>query len=84
MTVHVDLPNELLEKLGQDPERKLLEAVLLQLIHDGEISVGYAGGVLNLDRMEAIAWYTSHGYDYFDQTPDELEGELETLRRLVP
>jgi hypothetical protein len=81
MTVQVDLPEEVLELLGQHPERRLLEAVLLQLIRDHQITVGYAGQVLGLRRDDAIKWYTSHGYDYPDLSAEDLADDFAYARQ---
>jgi hypothetical protein len=76
MTVQVDMPKEVLELLGEEPERKLLEAMLLQLIHAHQITVGYAGRVLGLRRDDAIKWYTSHGYNYPDLSLEDLADDF--------
>ena len=60
------LPEEAIKALGPEPERKVLEAVLLFLISGSKMSVARAGEILGLDRISAIRWYTSHGFYYPD------------------
>ena len=72
----LNLPNELANILGPQPERKALEAVALLLVTEGKISVGKAGELLGLDRLSAIQWYTSHGLPYPDLDADDLAEDL--------
>jgi hypothetical protein len=73
---HIEVPEEVLALLGEDPEREALEAVLLHLIRADRASVAWAGTRLGLGRQEAIRWYTSHGYPFPDITPEEFDEEL--------
>ncbi len=58
----LELPAEVIDTLGPEPERKVLEAVLLFLVAKDRVSVAYAGEVLGLDRLSAVRWYTGHGF----------------------
>jgi hypothetical protein len=73
MTLELDLPPEVAQALGEDPEREVLEAVLLLLVKEGKMTVGKAGEVLGFNRLDAIRWYTSHGFAY----PDLQQGDLD-------
>lgn len=64
MTVSLNLPPEISEAFGEELERKALEGLLLQLVHQERMSIAKAGSILNLNRLEAIRWYTSHGYSF--------------------
>lgn len=76
MVVNLELPVEVVEALGTDPERKVLEAVLLFLISEDKMSVARAGEILGFDRMSAIRWYTSHGFYYPDLSEEDLAEEI--------
>ena len=81
MDVRVELPAEVVEALGPEPERAALEAVLLFLISEDKMSVARAGEILGLDRMSAIRWYTSHGFYYPDLSEEDLAEELRHARK---
>ncbi|MBV9280337.1 MAG: hypothetical protein JOZ41_09685 [Chloroflexi bacterium] len=83
MRIQVDLPDELAKLLDPNPSRAVCEAVLLQLAHDGRISVGRAGPLLGLDVGDSIRWYTSHGYPYPSMTPAELQRDLDNLNKAL-
>ena len=72
MTLQLELPDEVLTLLGNEPQREVLESVLLHLIQEERITVAKAGEILGLDRMEAIEWYTSHGYHYPNYSVDDF------------
>lgn len=76
MTIRLDLPPEVVEVLGDEPEREALGAVLLFLVREGKMSVALAGKVLGLGRQDSVRWYTSHGFHYPDFDDKELEEEL--------
>lgn len=76
MEIRLDLPQEILDALGDSPEREALEAVLLFLVREGRMSVARAGRTLGLDRQESVRWYTAHGSSYPDLDATELEEEL--------
>ncbi len=47
-----------MDALGRDPEREVLEGVLLLLISEGRISLDRAGEILGFgDSEEATRWY---------------------------
>ena len=83
MNLKIELPEEVVALLGDDPEREALEALLLHLIRTDRVSVAWAGKRLGLDRQEAVRWYTSHGYPYPDITPEEFDEELRYVERLT-
>lgn len=75
------MPEEVIEMLREEPERKILEAVLLHLVQMDRVSVAWAGSKLGLDRWETVRWYTSHGYPYPDVTPDEFDEQMRVIER---
>lgn len=82
-TLEVKLPEEVVEMLGEEPERKALEAILLYLIRADYVSVAWAGARLGLDRWETVRWYTSHGYpDYTEEDLDEDFRYVERMEKL--
>jgi hypothetical protein len=81
MSMNLELPDEVVEALGPEPERSALEAVLLFLISEDKMSVARAGEILHLDRISAISWYTSHGFYYPDLSEEDLDEELRHARK---
>lgn len=81
MSINSQLPEELIEVLGPEPEREALEAVLLFLVSEGEISVVRAGEIPGLDRLAAICRYTSRGFYYPDLPEEDLAEELRHARK---
>lgn len=72
MTFSLDLPPEVTEAFGDELERKVLEGLLLQLVHGEQMSVAKAGSLLGLNRLEAIRWYTSHGHTFPNYSVDDF------------
>ncbi|MBA2694024.1 MAG: hypothetical protein H0U65_16275 [Rubrobacter sp.] len=77
----LEVPEEVVEMLGEEPERKVLEAMLLHLVQTDRVSVAWAGEKLGMGRQEAVRWYTSHGYPYPDIAPEELEEQFRRAER---
>jgi hypothetical protein len=81
--MQIELPDDFAPLLGPDPATAVREAVLLQLVHEGRLTVAAAGERLGLGRLEAIRWYTGHGYPYPDMTPAELRQQVNALDNLL-
>ncbi|MGH3088540.1 MAG: hypothetical protein ACRDSJ_14625 [Rubrobacteraceae bacterium] len=65
----LSLPDEVLEVLGREPEREVLEGVLLLLVGEGRMDLERAGAILGLEGREAAArWYAGRTLP-----PSELE-----------
>ncbi len=79
--MNLELPEEVIEALGPEPERATLEAVLLFLVSEDRMSVARAGEILDLDRMSAIRWYTSHSFYYPDFSEEDLAEDLRHARK---
>lgn len=82
MTLQIEIPEELVTLLGPDPTTAVREAVLLQLVREGKMTVARASQALGLDREESIRWYTGHGYTYPALTPADLQQDLDTVKAL--
>lgn len=78
MELHI--PAEVATALGENPDREVLEAILLHLIRSQRVSVAWAGERLGLDRWQSIEWYTSHGYPYPDYTEEDLKEDRRYAR----
>jgi predicted HTH domain antitoxin len=77
MDMKLTLPDEVLKALGPEPEREVLEGVLLLLVSEGRMSVARAGEILGLEgRISAIRWYTGHGLPYPDLSEEDLADDL--------
>jgi Uncharacterised protein family (UPF0175) len=81
MNLSLELPEELEAALRPNPERHVLESVLLHMVRRGVVSVARAGELLGLSRTEAVAWYTREGYPEY--TPEEWADEVSAARRLI-
>lgn len=58
MEMKLILPDEVLEALGGEPEREVLEGVLLLLVGEGKLTLKRVGGILGLESDEAASrWY---------------------------
>ena len=79
--MNLELPEEVIEALGPEPERATLEAVLLFLISEDKMSVARSGEILGLHRISAIRWYTSHGFYYPDFSGQDLAEEFRHARK---
>lgn len=77
MDVRVELPAEVVEALGPEPGREVLEGVLLLLVSEGKMSAARAGEILGLEgRLSAIRWYTGYGLPYPDLSEEDLADDL--------
>jgi hypothetical protein len=77
MNLKVELPTEVVDALGPEPEREVIEGVLLLLVSEGKMSVARAGEILGLrGRISAIRWYTGHGLPYPDLSEEDVADDL--------
>lgn len=80
MDVNLTLPDEVLEALGPDPEREVLEGVLLLLVGESRLSLERAGEILGFkDREEAARWYAGR----VDVRPGLKAGPAEEIEEPV-
>jgi len=80
----LELPEELKElfKTEEAAARAAKEALVLDLLHRGEISQGKAADLLGVDRWALLELMQKHGLPVLAQTPEELRRDVETLRQL--
>lgn len=81
-TLELKLSEDVVEVLGEEPERQALEALLLYLIQADKVSVAWAGAKLGLGRQESIRWYTSHGYPFPDYSEEDLDEDFRHAERM--
>jgi predicted HTH domain antitoxin len=80
MTLSLELPPEVIEALGVDPQREALEALLLRLVQQGKLTLARAGEQLGMNRWQALEWYTSQGFPYPNYTVEDLEHDIQHAR----
>ena len=68
----------------QSCEEELRNALLLYpSIANDTISHGRAAELLGMNKMELIKLYSRLGIPYLDMTDEELEEEIQTVKRLA-
>jgi hypothetical protein len=84
-TLTFDLPDDLVERLGSSEEAaaRAKEALVLQLLREGEISQGSAAELLGLNRWEIIDLMSRHEIPSGPSTEAEYDRDLEVGRRYV-
>ena len=53
------------------------------LIHNGTISHGRAAEILGVNKIDLIELYCEMGIPYLDQSKEELEEDISTLRTVL-
>lgn len=80
MDLRLDLPDEVVEALGEDPAREALEGVLLLLVGEGRMALDRAGDLLGLEgRAAAESWYAGRA-----KTRRELSGRNDVFEAEKP
>jgi predicted HTH domain antitoxin len=85
-TLNVRVPNSLLN-LGltqEEIQRRVSEWLVFSLFSEGKISSGKAGKLLGISRMEFIKLLQTRGIAFINFTEDELNEELEAVKKLAP
>ena len=85
-TLNVRVPNSLLN-LGltqEEIQRRVSEWLVFSLFSEGKISSGKAGKLLGISRLEFIKLLQTRGIAYISFTEDELNEELEAVKKLAP
>jgi len=75
-----DYPDELSVALGKRPAEAVKEVKLmaaLMMFKTGRVSSGLAAKLAGLSRVEFLLTCGQHGISVFQQTPEELENDLE-------
>lgn len=84
MDVTLTIPDEIADHLlagGEDLRRRALESLALAELRAGRISEAQLAQMLGLDRMEVDGFLKAHGV-YYDFTVEEIEEQVNTLKRL--
>jgi predicted HTH domain antitoxin len=84
MHLKIEIPDELVEHLeigDQSLSRHVLEMLTVEAYKTERITSAEAGRILNLSRWEVDALLKQH-QAYLHYSIDDLEQDIETLRRL--
>jgi predicted HTH domain antitoxin len=81
--VTIDLPAELLALLGSEEEAKrgAKVALILDLVRRGTLSRAKAAELLQMPLWDLPALLAQYRIPWFDYPPEDLQRDLETLRR---
>ena len=85
-TLNVRVPNSLLS-LGlsqEEIQRRVSEWLVFSLFSEGKISSGKAGKLLGITRLEFIKLLQTRGIAFINFTAEELNEELEAVKKLAP
>ena len=85
-TLNVRVSNSLLS-LGltqEEIQRRVSEWLVFSLFSEGKISSGKAGKLLGISRLEFIKLLQTRGIAFINFTEDELNEELEAVKKLAP
>ena len=83
--VSISVPQMMAEYTVSDDEKTNLTIkamILFPYIQNDTISHGKAAQILGIHKMDLIALYSNLGLPYLDQTSDELESDVATLKEL--
>ncbi len=83
--VPVELDSDLvalLEELQRPAKAAARELIVLELYRQGEVSSGRAAQLLKMEREEFIRHASEQGIPYFQLEGDELQQELEAIKKL--
>lgn len=83
--VEIDVPEEIVQyTVLDDKEAQMTRNAMLvyPYIKKGVISHGKAAEMLGVNKMDLIVLYGKYGLPYFDETEEEFEEDLDTLRKL--
>lgn len=86
INVQIDVPEALAPFASpKDEQAKLLRnaMIIFPFIQDETISYGRAAEILKLKKIELIRLYGRIGLSYFNQSRDELEEDLLSLKAAV-
>ena len=83
--VSIRVPQMMAEYTVSDDEKTNLTRnamILFPYIQNDTISHGKAAQILGIHKRDLIALYSNLGLPYLDQTSDELESDVATLKEL--
>ena len=73
---------ELLEELQRPAKEAARELIVLELYRQGEVSSGRAAPLLGMEREEFIRYASKRGIPYFQLEGEELQRELDAIKKL--
>jgi predicted HTH domain antitoxin len=73
---------DLLEELRRPAKKAARELIVLELYRQGDVSSGRAAQLLNMEREEFIRYASKQGIPYFQVEGDELQRELDAIKKL--
>jgi len=74
----------IVSKRKSEAPRKIKELAVLELYRRKEISSGKAAELLDMDKTEFIKYASRLGIPFFEMSREELERDVQTLKKLVP
>ena len=81
-TVALEVPVEMAPYINREADRLKQYALLIYpYVQAGDISRGRAAEILGIHKLELIELYGEMGLPYFQETPEDLRKDLETLKR---
>lgn len=82
----VNIPSNLINLgINQDEiQRRISEWLVFSLFSEGKISSGKAGKLLGISRLEFIKLLKTRGISFVNYTEDEIQEELEAVKKLSP
>jgi predicted HTH domain antitoxin len=72
----------LLEELQRPAKQAARELIVLELYRQGEVSSGRAAQLLSMEREEFIRYASKQGIPYFHLQGEELQRELDAIKKL--
>ncbi len=81
-TIPVELPEELIERLGtpEQVSERARSALILDMLREAQIGQGKAAELLGVTRYDILDLMARHGIESGPETPDEIETEFAGLR----
>lgn len=73
---------ELLEELQRPAKKAARELIVLELYRQAEVSSGRAAQLLGMEREDFIRYASKQGIPYFQLEGDELQRELDAIKKL--
>lgn len=83
--VEIDVPEEIVQYtvlIDKEAQLKRNAMLVYPYIQDGSISHGKAAEMLGISKLDLIVLYGKMGLPYLDETEDELEEDMETIRNI--
>ncbi len=83
--VEIDIPEAIVQYTVLCDSEALLKRnamLVYPYIQDGSISHGKAAEMLGIGKLDLIVLYGKMGLPYLDETEDELEEDMKTVRNI--